>query len=90
MRYEDYYFPKRQFKLFTCNSLFHLVYLVFSTRLVASMFGVAGSFFELKFSGDLKCNMLVIKYILDGTVIQKFLAFLENFWAISVDLLNVL
>ena len=54
-------------------------------RLVANMFGVAGSFFELKFSGDLKCNMLVIKYILDGTVIQKFLAFLENFWAISVD-----
>ena len=41
VRYEDYYFPKRQFKLFTCNSLFHLVYLVFSTRLVANMFGVA-------------------------------------------------
>ena len=35
-----YYFPKRKFKLF--NSLYHSVYLVFSTRLfsIANMFAV--------------------------------------------------
>ena len=38
--YEDNYFPKRKFKLF--NSLYHSVYLVFSTRLfsITDMFAV--------------------------------------------------
>ena len=37
---EDNYFPKGKFKLF--NSLFHLVYLVFSIRLIsiADLFAV--------------------------------------------------